>query len=823
MLKNIITRTRTTMAALLIVAAQAIQIASPLMPITKAATTYPTPLPTGIVTDVQVCHANNNDKNPYISNLVSVSAADPTSGHGSHVGPIWNPALKSPGGGNTAWGDIIPPFSYMGTDGATQYFPGLNWNQDSQMIWQYGCNPYLIPPSVYAPTTAVSPIACTAGTKGVDTLKVDITNTNDPFNETVTYTVQVKNTAGAVVATQTLTLQDEWLPNPDPAITTLMHGNPYQGSLTFSGLAAGTYTVVITGNETLPDTKNQTAITTNVTLNQCHTFITVTPVAPLVAADPCGTSGDTFTWTPTTGIKYTYTDLDGSVKTLSAATGTSVQPVSYTGGNDLTITASVTDASLYQLPAGAQTSWTLHFTNRACPATLPAAPGVLETCGPNNDTVTPASYDSATVERVEVSGWTNNAYTVTYYAKVGFSFGTNADGTPITTKVYTITDLATVCPAPEFTSPTCTDRTARVLLQAVQPGYYYTVSVDGGTPTVYTPLVDQTLAFTILPVSVVVTLHQGSPAGPIASTLLSTYSADFVIPDCPITLPAAPATTDPCGAANTTWNKPEGVTGSTWTDADDYSWTINSDNSLTVTAPAHYYFEMKDGIAIRSHTFSAPTDANILCAPTGTPSVEVFCGTINNDQAILPEVSTDALYSWSVAYNNATNTITVTAVADEGYRFAENAQTVWTFTDVHTACPAPVFSPIDCTYTHGAVKAIFDADLYYYTISGTGLDGEVALESDTSLRLSAGGAYTVRAYLYEDDEAVLVQSWSHTYPALVCTPGKGEVPPVTLPLELPHTGPTDTSTPKGLFLALIAAVATYGAVYFAQGKRHYDF
>lgn len=44
----------------------------------------------------------------------------------------------------------------------------------------------------------------------------------------------------------------------------------------------------------------------------------------------------------------------------------------------------------------------------------------------------------------------------------------------------------------------------------------------------------------------------------------------------------------------------------------------------------------------------------------------------------------------------------------------------------------------------------------------------------------------------------------------------------TLPALLPHAGPTDTSTPKGLFLALTAAIATYGAVYFAQGKRRFE-
>lgn len=819
MLKRILTRTRTVMAATLIVAAQIIQVASPLMPVAKAATTYPTPLPTGVVTDIQICHANSNDKDPYISNIVSVSAADPTSGHGSHTGPVWNPTLKN---NHIAWGDIIPPFSYSGAGGTTQYYPGMNWNQDSQMIWQYGCNPYLIPPTVYAPIVTVTPIACTAGTESVDTFKVDITNTNDPFNETVTYTVQVKNAAGAVVATQTITLQDEWIPSTDPTVTTLVHGSPYQDTLTFSGLPAGTYSVVVTGNETLPDTTSKTNITKTVTLNQCHEFITVTPVMPVVAADPCGTASDSFTWTPVTGIAYTYTDVDSTVKTLSAATGTSVQPVTYTGGNNLTITASVTDTSLYQLATGATTSWTLHFTNTACPATVPAAPAVLETCGPNNDTVTPAAFDAATVDRVETSGWTNNTFIVTYYAKAGYSFGTDANGSAITTKVYTVTDAATVCPAPKFTQPTCTDRTATVLLQAVQAGYYYTVSVDGGTPTVYTPLVDQTVTLSVLPVSVVVTLYQGTPTGPIASTLISTYSATFVIPDCPVALPTPPATTDPCGVANITWNKPAGLTGNIWTDADGFSWVINSDNSLTVTAPAHYYFEIKDGVTIRSHTFSAPQDANVLCAPTGTPHVVVFCGTINNDVAVLPEVAADAHYTWTVDYNDSANTITVTAVANEGYSFEKGTQTVWTFTDTHTACPAPVFTPIDCTNPMGSVTATFDSDFYDYRISGTGITGELSLTSATAFKLSAGGSYTVRVYMTDGEEEVLVQSWDYTYASLNCTPGKGEVPVTPLPIELPHTGPTEAGSTKGLLLALIAAVATYGAVYFAQGKRRYQ-
>ena len=55
-------------------------------------------------------------------------------------------------------------------------------------------------------------------------------------------------------------------------------------------------------------------------------------------------------------------------------------------------------------------------------------------------------------------------------------------------------------------------------------------------------------------------------------------------------------------------------------------------------------------------------------------------------------------------------------------------------------------------------------------------------------------------------------------PAVVTpvTPGQA------LPQLLPHTGPSDTTSPQGLLLALIAAIATYGALYFAQGKRRFE-
>ena len=39
-------------------------------------------------------------------------------GHGTHTGPIWNPAIAKP------WGDIIPAFDYYNDQGDAQHYPG---------------------------------------------------------------------------------------------------------------------------------------------------------------------------------------------------------------------------------------------------------------------------------------------------------------------------------------------------------------------------------------------------------------------------------------------------------------------------------------------------------------------------------------------------------------------------------------------------------------------------------------------------------------------------------------------------------------------------
>lgn len=80
----------------------------------------------GIVPTIRICHASNSQTNPYI--VHNPSASGDLNGHAGHTGDIWFPGMAT-------WGDIIPPFtSYDGV-----YFPGLNWSEYGQAVYNNNC------------------------------------------------------------------------------------------------------------------------------------------------------------------------------------------------------------------------------------------------------------------------------------------------------------------------------------------------------------------------------------------------------------------------------------------------------------------------------------------------------------------------------------------------------------------------------------------------------------------------------------------------------------------------------------------------------------
>ena len=86
---------------------------------------------------VRICHATSSDTNPYVSNEPAVANnGDLKGGHLDHTGPVY-PAHD--------WGDIIPPYEYVDENGKLQVFPGYNWSEAGQAIYQNGCEPPLPP------------------------------------------------------------------------------------------------------------------------------------------------------------------------------------------------------------------------------------------------------------------------------------------------------------------------------------------------------------------------------------------------------------------------------------------------------------------------------------------------------------------------------------------------------------------------------------------------------------------------------------------------------------------------------------------------------
>lgn len=80
---------------------------------------------------VTICHATSSNANPYVVNHPSKDGD--VGGHDGHNGPIWFDGIT------VDWGDIIPPFDY----GSHSHYPGKNWTDQGQAIFNNGCK---IPP-----------------------------------------------------------------------------------------------------------------------------------------------------------------------------------------------------------------------------------------------------------------------------------------------------------------------------------------------------------------------------------------------------------------------------------------------------------------------------------------------------------------------------------------------------------------------------------------------------------------------------------------------------------------------------------------------------
>jgi hypothetical protein len=105
---------------------------------------------------VPLCHANSDEKNPYIlenPDISQVGYLGDTSGHAGHGNDgVWYPGAK---GDKFNWGDIIPPYDYK-PDAETPnfHYDGLNWTDEGQAIFNNGCVAPEHAPGIHVEKTA---------------------------------------------------------------------------------------------------------------------------------------------------------------------------------------------------------------------------------------------------------------------------------------------------------------------------------------------------------------------------------------------------------------------------------------------------------------------------------------------------------------------------------------------------------------------------------------------------------------------------------------------------------------------------------------------
>ncbi|QQS22055.1 hypothetical protein IPM09_00695 [Candidatus Saccharibacteria bacterium] len=760
MLHNLTKRVRIGAAAGLLIVAQLVQIASPLMPVAHATDTYPTPLPgTDPITSVQVCHATTSDANPYNANTISVSSADPTAGHGDHTGPVWDPTLKKL---HITWGDIIPPF-YYAYNGQTFYFAGMNWDKDAQIFWQYGCDISKIPT---APSTvAVTAQPCVRFSGATDTVTVHIENTNDVYDDSITYTVTV---AGQ---TKTQTIADD---------------GAYD--FVFTGLAAGTYTVSVTMSGDAHNEGITYTTSMDVMIGSCPVEAQA-PTPPAPTTDPCGigniswniaASGSTteYTWVINSSNQLVYTAKPGYFFLVDN------QKVS-----------SIT----YDLPADSGT---------LCNATLPTPPAPVDPCGTANaywGTPLPTDTSEYTWELRTM----NDGVHLFAVTTVNYTFPNNEREHDF----GLAEDSGVTCPAPNLTQPSCSTP-GSVTISDPNDGfsYYYTVTIGAQTTTYE---MGETAGGILQGSTVVVKLYR---SGIVNDTLISSMTYEIPLLSC-IDIPQTPKVTDPCGADNASWIMPQ--------DSSEITWEIVN-GELIATAHGSLF---TDGKA--THNYGTAPDSRVLCAPEA-PTINPVCGLAPNDTIEIPTIKDPSNAHFHYGYvdttyhDDGTVSYTVSAIADEGYSFGEDqaSEITWTFEESTEPCEMPTvtWKLPTCLDQTQSVTVIYDSEKYMYTISKDGGE-ETPLESRTTVL--AIGTYTIRAYEYWYFDAEMgslywsVPSFEESKTISAANGCGGYVPPVTIlptPVELPHTG----STGSGLLVALIAAIATYGAVYFAQPRKQGD-
>lgn len=275
---------------------------------------------------------------------------------------------------------------------------------------------------------------------------------------------------------------------------------------------------------------------------------------------------------------------------------------------------------------------------------------------------------------------------------------------------------------------------------------------------------------------------------------------------CRVAIPETPTPTDPCGIRNASWSLPDNT--------DQYTWSIDEDGNLIATTTTNYLFT--DGS--KTHNFGTAVDSGELCPDTiitapAAPTAIDACNPANIASNIIwnfASYKNTELYTWSLLDNGS-----LIVSAAEGYAFTGGLRSI-TFalpTDTGTRCPIVVHPTMptindSCGTKNDSIDLPKDTEQIHYrlgvTINGT---TPVIAMAQPGYIFNVEGLTTYTYLIKLTDKACST--------ATAVTTKNVSSTPVSQPIELPLTGPTE----RAPILAVLAGVVTYLIIYVAQNRR----
>ncbi|MGH3703073.1 MAG: hypothetical protein ACRDT9_00450 [Agromyces sp.] len=274
-------------------------------------------------------------------------------------------------------------------------------------------------------------------------------------------------------------------------------------------------------------------------------------------------------------------------------------------------------------------------------------------------------------------------------------------------------------------------------------------------------------------------------------TTTKTWNFEFDTEPCVLPAPLEPKFIEQCGLTGDALELPAAV--------DHVSWNVVGDPKagglVTVTAVAAEGYAFPAGaVTSFTHTFTDEPCPPTIITFEGVPTMKDVCGA-DDDAVVLPPVVEHM--SWQVSGDPTKGgLVTVTAVADKGYAFGKDVQTVFPMTFDSTPCPTEVPVPaapsaIDkCGLADDKVDLPKNTDQVHWSFTGTPVDGPVIVTATAQDGFVFPGDVKEITFEYEfDDTACIAPSLKGSVATGVC---EADSPWIFFDVEL--TDPDKQST-----------------------------